>query len=202
MLGRIKPFVSDRVITGENIEARPYVEGKYLVVGAALCGGRAYSMIKDFYKEIIQAAGGDTSDVYGIMAQMMQGKSAATLKVDTRFAGTRTEPLRKGSISGIDAEHFTPGELALGVLEGMVNELYGLYQNMGVQRIGIVGSGNAIRRNQKLVEIIEAQFAENLKIPVHEEEAAYGVALFALVACGKFKNAAEAQKLIHYTRSS
>lgn len=195
-------LVSDKVAVGENVEVRPYVEGKYLIVGSALCGGRAYSMIKDFFKEMIQAAGGDASDVYGIMEQMMQGKSGTTLKVDTRFAGTRTNPGLKGSISGVGINNFTPGELAFGVLEGMTNELLAMYRSMGAQRSGIVGSGNAIRRNRKLVEIIEMRFAQELKIPLHEEEAAYGAALFALVACGKFNNAAEVQKLIHYTKSS
>ena len=192
--------VSDKPVTGENIEVRPYVEGKYLVVGAALCGGRAYSMVKDFFKEIIQAAGGDASDVYGIMEQMLQDKSETTLKVDTRFAGTRTSPCQKGSINGIDINNFTPGELAFGILEGMTNELLAMYRSMGVQKSGIVGSGNAIRHNRKLIEIIEKRFAQELKIPMHEEEAAYGAALFALVACGIFKNAAEVQKLIHYTK--
>ena len=31
-----------------NIETRPYFEGQYLIVGSALCGGRAYSLLKDF----------------------------------------------------------------------------------------------------------------------------------------------------------
>ena len=71
--------------------------------------------------------------------------------------------------------------------------------NMGSGIIsGIVGSGNAIRRNRKLVEIIEMRFAQELKIPLHEEEAAYGAALFALISGGYFKNAAEASRLIRF----
>ena len=45
-------IVSDYPITAEGIECRPYVDGKYLIVGAALCGGRAYSLLKDFYKQL------------------------------------------------------------------------------------------------------------------------------------------------------
>ena len=41
-------------------------------------------------------------------------------------------------------------------------------------------------------------FGEKLKIPAHKEEAAYGAALFGLVACGKFHNGTEAQRLIRY----
>ncbi|MBQ8597099.1 MAG: hypothetical protein IJ409_04840 [Lachnospiraceae bacterium] len=197
--------VSDHVIAGENIESRPYVEGKYLVVGAALCGGRAYSLLKDFYKEILQAAGADTSDVYGLMEQLMDRTEISAdrsvcdrLQVDTRFAGTRANPKVRGSITGIGEENFRPGNLTRGVLEGMTEELYRMYRTMQVSAKGLVGSGNGIRRNSKLVEVIEDYFGETLKIPAHKEEAAFGAALFGLVACGRFANGAEAQTLIHY----
>ena len=39
--------ISDVPVKGENIESRPFFDGKYLVVGAALCGGRAYSLLKE-----------------------------------------------------------------------------------------------------------------------------------------------------------
>ena len=200
-------IISDHVIQGENVESRPYFEGKHLVVGAALCGGRAYSLLKDFYKEILLAAGADTSDVYGLMALLMKKETMLTdkkaenrLQVDTRFAGTRVNPELRGSIIGIDEKNFTPGNMAKGILEGMTEELYQMYQIMNVTRRGIVGSGNGIRKNTKLIEVIEARFGEILKIPTHKEEAAYGAALFGLVACGKFRNGAEAQRLIQYEK--
>ena len=200
--------ISKHVINGENIESRPYVEGKYLVVGAALCGGRAYSLLKDFYKEILQTANANTSDVYGFMELLMEKeavfanrKIGNSLQVDTRFAGTRANPGVRGSITGIDEQNFTPGNLTKGVLEGMIEELYQMYQAMNVIRTGIIGSGNGIRKNAKLVKVIEDYFGEKLKIPAHKEEAAYGAALFGLVACGKFRNGAEAQRLINYENS-
>ena len=88
--------------------------------------------------------------------------------------------------------------MAKGILEGMAEELYQMYRTMDVTRNGIIGSGNGIRKNVKVVEVMEDYFGEKLKIPVHKEEAAYGAALFGLVACGKFRNGAEAQKLINY----
>lgn len=191
-------IVSPQIIEGSNIESRPYFEGKYLVVGAALCGGRAYSLLKDFYTKIIQAAGGDTSDVYGLMERMITEKHSSSLKVDTRFDGTRKEPEICGSIMGLRTENFTPEELTYGILEGMAGELFDMYGQMRVKRCGMVGSGNGIRQNKKLIQIIEKCFKDRLSIPVHREEAAYGAALFGLAACGKFENAAEAQKLIRY----
>ena len=198
-------IISDKRIEGENIESRPYVENKYLVVGAALCGGRAYALLKDFFKEVLQAAGADTADVYSIMETLMDrdkiaehGDDKEKIKVDTRFAGTRQNPEIRGSITDIGEKSFTPGKLTKGVLEGMAEELSRMYAEMKVVRTGLVGSGNGIRKNSKLIEVLEKCFGEKMRIPAHKEEAAYGAALFGLVACGRFKNAAEAQKLIRY----
>ena len=68
-------IVSSHPITAENVESRPYVDGKYLIVGAALCGGRAYSILKDFYKAIFDAAECNAVDVYGVMAKMLENKT-------------------------------------------------------------------------------------------------------------------------------
>ncbi len=216
--------VSDSIKTGENIETRPYFDGKYLIVGAALCGGRAYSMLKDFYKELLQAAGIEDVDVYAVMNQMLaekkrafekdgagarmeadseedtQSKNAAPSgpKVDTRFAGTRKQPDVCGGISGITVNNFTPANLTYGFLDGMMEELFHMYVQMGERRINLVGSGNGIRKNGALAKIAEGKFGGKLKVPAHMEEAAYGAALFGLVACGAFESAERAQTLIKY----
>ncbi len=197
--------VSDVEITGENIEARPYFEGKYLIVGAALCGGRAYSILKDFYGSILKYAKEyNGEEIYEIMNRMLDEKGQSSLNVDTRFAGTRFDSSIKGAISGITAENFTPSALTYGVLDGMIKELYNMYNKMNkmnkmnVKRSGIVASGNGIRKNPHLCKIAENIFGFKLKIPAHLEEAAFGAALFGLVSCGVFKSGAAAQKLIKY----
>lgn len=43
--------VSNKILNSSDIETRPYFDEKYLLVGAALCGGRAYSVLKSFYSE-------------------------------------------------------------------------------------------------------------------------------------------------------
>lgn len=191
--------VSDHPITADGIECRPYVDGKYLIVGAALCGGRAYSLLKDFYKQLLDAANCNDVDVYSIMDSLLQSKASTTLKVDTRFAGTRADANIRGSISNISVDNLTPADLTLGLLSGMVKELHDLYLNMGVKRVGIIGSGNGIRKNQTLIRIAEEAFGAKLKIPLHTEEAACGAALFALVCCGKYSDVSEVQRLIQYT---
>jgi len=78
----------------------------------------------------------------------------------------------------------------------MIKELYELYRIMGVKRTGLIASGNGIRKNEALQRVAERYFDAALRIPEHKEEAAYGAALFALVAAGFCKNASEAQSLI------
>lgn len=191
--------VSDSIVTAENIETRPYFENKYLIVGAALCGGRAYAALKDFYKQILgyKTAVSD-AEVYSIMNKMLERAEKGTLSVDTRFSGTRADSAVRGSITGISADNLTPENLTYGVLEGMVNELYGMYIDMKVKRSGIVGSGNGIRKNKALIKTAKEKFGAELKIPRHTEEAAFGAAMFGLVSAGVFENADQVRKLIKF----
>ncbi len=191
--------ISNNPIVAENIETRPYFDGKYLLVGAALCGGRAYSLLKDFYSDILNYSGNiDDNSVYEIMNKMIGGIDKSTLTVDTRFAGTRSNKELCGSISGITTENFNPAQLTFALLEGMAAELYAMYKAMNVNKNGIVGSGNGLRRNKALVNVFEHTFGTKMIIPNHFEEAATGAALFGLVSCGIYKNAKDAQRLIKY----
>ncbi len=192
-------IVSDHPITAENIECRPYVDGKYLIVGAALCGGRAYSLLKDFYRQVFEAAGCKNVDVYAIMNKMICEKSNTTLAVDTRFAGTRSDPDIRGGVRNISIDNFTPSDLTLGVLYGMVEELHSMYLQMGETRGGVVGSGNGIRKNEALCRAAEKVFGAKLRVPLYTEEAACGAALFSLVASGRFSGVSEVRALIRYT---
>ncbi len=190
--------VSDKIIESENLETRPYFEDKYLIVGAALCGGRAFAVLKDFYKALIgYAAPVCDGDVYKIMDEMVLS-ATAPLTVDTRFSGTRADDSILGSITGISTENFTPQNLTLGVLEGMAEELYALYKEMNITKNSLVGSGNGIRKNKPFIKLSEDRFGATLKIPAHKEEAAFGAALYGAISAKVFSCAREAQKLIKY----
>lgn len=190
--------VCDKMIHANNIEIRPFFEGKYLAVGAALCGGRAYAMLKDFYKAVLfPIIKMDDAEIYALMDDFLK-KDEAPLTVDTRFAGTRSDKTVCGSIQNISTENFTPAALTKGVLEGIARELYELYLLMDIPISGIVGSGNGLRKNKALTETVQKIFGASLKIPYHMEEAAFGAALFGMISCGCCKNMAEAGKFIKY----
>lgn len=176
-------LVEDYVSMEGDVEVHPFLDGRYLLVGSPLCGGRAYAMLEKFYREISKER-----DCYAEMER--QGRAFLerhgiehAWKITTCFSGTRQDPKKKGEIQGLDTDNFHPGGMVVGMLLGMVQELYESYQKM-VERTGkkglrLIGSGNGIRRNTLLKELAEKVFELPLEVSHWEEEAACGAALFA-----------------------
>ena len=181
---------------------RPYVDGRFLLAGSPLCGGRAYALLHRFFARCAERFGGDGRDVYDVMNSMAAEQADAhTLIVDPRFCGTRADPALRGTVSNISEDNFTPEQLTRGVLWGMADELYKLYKQMPLSSptAGLVGSGNAVRKNPVLRQYLEEQFGLKLKLPVHREEAACGAAVFAAAAAGVYPDIPTAQAaLLHY----
>ena len=85
----------------------------------------------------------------------------APLQVQTQFYGTRQDPGLRGAIRGIGPDNFTPGHLAAGFLQGMADELMQYVGALPAGQRGSIsaaaGSGNGIRRNPLLRELLEAK---------------------------------------------
>lgn len=169
-----------------DVEYRPYIGGSYLMVGAPLCGGASYALLRDFFCRTVQAFTGQTpADPYAVMNRLAEQAWAKEerLQVDTRFRGTRKEPDLRGEIKNVSFDNFTPEDLSIGILRGMSAELYEIYRKIpGKYRKtdAITGSGNGIRRNPVLQWIIEEMFGVPVRIPRYEEEASRGAALYAM----------------------
>lgn len=195
---------SRNAVTGSVLECRPYVGESYLLAGSALCGGYAYSLMKRFFEETLELAGAVANrSSYEIINEAAAAayKEEKQLMVDTRFSGTRQDPSCTGSVSGITVNNFRPGHLALGVLKGICEELYQHYEALpeaSKDAAFFVGSGNGVRMNPLLQKICSERFGMELKIPKYSEEAAYGSALFALLACRKCETLKEVQALLAY----
>ena len=171
-----------------DIEIRPFIEGKYLACGSALCGGYAYAMVESFFRNYTVCAGMQETSQYKTINQLALGayeKGEAWLDVDTSFFGKRSDPSKRGAINCIDRENFTPSALVLGVLRGMCNELYELYEIMGEKKTNIVASGGGVRKNEVLKKLIADRFDASVSVNATSEEAATGVALFAAFIAGK-----------------
>lgn len=190
--------ISENTVCCEGIEVRPFFEGNYLLVGAALCGGRAFAVLKDFYKSLLRYVT-DVSDaqVYALMDKMLSVTQKSEMEVDTRFSGTREDEDIRGAVRNISTENFTAENLTYALVEGMVNELFDMYVKMGVCRKTLVGSGNALRKNPTLVKTAEEKFGSKMKISPFTEDAAVGAALFAAIASKIYKNHTDAQLLLN-----
>lgn len=187
-----------------GIDVRPFYKKECLLVGAPLCGGRSYAMLKNFYALCLRAFELDVEDIYYYMNRMAgEEPGEKTLYVDTRFCGTRDNSTIRGAITNIGIDNFTPQELTRGFLYGMAKELYDLYNQMrpaiSENITCLVGSGNAIRKSTVLQSYLSEIFGLPIKIPRHKEEAAFGAAVSATVAINYYKDIMTAQTtMIHY----
>ena len=179
--------VGDFADFGDGIECRPLINGERLICGSALCGGSAYAMIEGFFRSYASSAGIGEGSQYAVMndlaAKAYEG-GEQPLTVDTSFCGMRTAPMRRGSIANIDLNNFTPSALILGVINGMCDELYNLYQAGHIRKNHIVASGGAIRKNNILCRVLEDKFGMTVSVSSVKEEAATGAALFSAFALG------------------
>ena len=173
-------MLSDTVCAEDAVETRPFLDGQYLLAGASLCGGRAYAVLERFFREYVAAAAGKEESQYALMEKLAdeaeKGGSGCPLQTETLFAGTRTDPKRRGSITGLSEDNFQPGFFIRSVMEGMVRELYEMYLAMGIPAKRAVCSGNGFRKNKTLIRI--AGEITNLPVSLSpcEEEAACGAA--------------------------
>lgn len=192
-------FLSDSTECPDTMEARPYAGGKFLWAASALCGGRAYALLKQFFEQCIEMAGLKPPALYPIMERALQTLPIRrTLRFHNQFCGTRQNPALRGKIENLSPETFTPQDFLIGILYGIADELFALSGGLPDRCRTLVASGNGIRLNPALQKIMEQVFGMFPIFPVHREEAAYGAALFASVGSGVFPNLAQAQSLIAY----
>lgn len=173
-----------RFLSCPGLETRPFPGGGYLLVGASLCGGRAYALLERFFRETAEAMVGTAPDnCYDAMAALLDSRRPEDLPTVTPlFQGTRQDPSLRCSVTGLSTENFTPRHLAFAMLEGMARELYDMYLRYirsGGQPVAMFGSGNGLRKNIHLRECFARLFGQQLIMSGCMEEAATGAALFA-----------------------
>jgi len=202
--GQISMWVPE-FIEAEKAETRCYLDESYLLVGADICGGGSYALLHRFFLNVGQAFFGAKGDenLYDEMrrqaAEVPPGSEG--LRCEPFFTGARFYPNRRAAWLGISESNFTPGHMVRALLEGVALHYRKLYKDAlqsGVPpRRCLVGSGNGIRRNPLLAEILSAAFRMPIKIPVNPEEASFGAALLAAIGCGEL-DFEEAAHLIKY----
>ena len=186
--GQVSVYSTEYLET-DTLETRPFPDGGWLLVGASLCGGRSYALLETFFRETAKMVTGQEIPAYTAMERALDaaGNIQNIPKVCTLFQGTRKDPGQKASISELNADNFTPVHLMLGLMQGMAEELYGLYQGYltkdGRAPAAMIGSGNGLRRNRHLCRIFEETFSCPLILSENQEEAACGAAIYAAKHC-------------------
>ena len=177
--------LSDTVFEAPGVEARPYLQGKFLLAGSTLCCGRAYAILENFFRTYAAALNGEAKEQYQVMEKLIhqQDVSLDRMQVITKFGGTRIDHTVRGSILNISENNFTPAGMIMGVLTGISQELYDWYniihKGTGLEIKRLLGSGNGVRKNRTLNRIFSEMFGSSLELSKYEEEAASGAA----VAC-------------------
>jgi sedoheptulokinase len=167
----------------EAVETRPLPFGRFLRVGASLCGGAAYAWlnrtVRAWLADLSVEAAEET--VYErLNALAKECGDTQGLRVRTTFLGVRGDPtLQAGAIEGITLHNLELGALARATLTGVVDELHALYQTQGGERAGhtrLVAAGGGVWKNPLLPDLLEARFRLPVDRPRYEEAAAVGAA--------------------------
>ena len=183
---------SERYVEVKGLDTRPFPGGGYLLVGASLCGGVAFAMLKDFFADVLRLFTGqqwNEAELYQKMSSIpYQHDAENSLKVETLFAGTRLQPAKRGKIERISLSNLTAGNLISGFLEGISRELYDFYQLLPDEirrdKDQLLGSGNGIKKNVLLRNVLEECFGMPLSLSAIQEEASLG----ACMCVGQLKN--------------
>lgn len=199
--------LGERENASPSVEVRPLLGSDFLEVYASLCGGWAYVYLKDFCTGMLGDFGIEVPDkqVYQTLDRLASHADPKhPLQVDTRFLGSRgdRESGRYGKIYDIDTHNFTIANLARAFLEGIARELHTPAISMeGVPFL--VASGNAVRKNPFMIQLLEKEFGLPVRISPFLEEAAIGSLLGCASQIGgeAFKEKAMAFYAKHFNRS-
>ena len=185
-----------------DTEIRPFIKGRYLVCGSALCGGFSYALLEKFFREYVKnATGVDVSqyETMNALAKKAYEKSDNTIKIETTFKGKRSQPDKRGAISHIDVNNFTSENIVLGFINGICQELYDIFADVDkTSKSIVVASGGGIQHNEIMQKVITEMFALPLKLSNATEEAAVGAALFAAYSSGELQKIQDMSLFINY----
>ena len=182
---------SEEYVEAPSLDTRPLPGGGYILVGAALCGGCSLALLKDFYKQVIEGFTGSSipdAELYDKMGAIAAAQTDG-INVRTTFEGTRQDASLRGEISGISLRNLTPGRLTTAFMRGICQELKAFYDKLPEEvrngRTVVVGSGNALRMNPLLQEILSQIFGLPVEMTAEAEEAALGAAIACTAAAGR-----------------
>ncbi len=176
--------VIDKFRSLQGIDTRYFPNNQYALVYAGLSGGQSYLLLERFFKDAGYAFW-KIKNKKSLLSKMneLAASVSSNLHCEPLFYGTRENPSKRGSFTNVSFGNMTTAYFCRAVLEGMVEELYNMYNRMVKKGFNnykkVIGTGNAVKKNPFLCKIISKKFGLPLKLTAHDEEAAYGAAIIA-----------------------
>ncbi|MCD8042827.1 MAG: hypothetical protein LUH10_07150 [Tannerellaceae bacterium] len=176
-----------KYIDGYQTQLRPFDDKHFLVATSFVNGGAVYNALFRFFRQTAIELFGMESIESTVLWKAMEkaaGKVSAgkkQVKVKPLFDKERGAENANGIISGLDMSNFYPGDLIVGVLTGLA-EYYktAFFPELQEQINQLYGSGNGLKKNRLLCDIVSRVFGYPLQLTSYQEEAAVGAALYAL----------------------
>lgn len=177
---RFMPAMPER-----GIEARPFPGRRFILTGAALCGGEALALLRRFFADVLVTFGAHPPENDAMFAAMIAAAArvppgADGLRIRPTFDGARYRPEDAAAFNSLRRANFTPAHVIRAMIEGIADELGAFYDAMresGFLGQSLAGAGNALRRNSLLCQAVEQRIGLPLRMPPWEEEAAVGAAI-------------------------
>ncbi len=185
----------------EDLELRPFYNGRYLLCGCSLCGGASYALLERFFRQFASATGGGEEPLYNVINSMVKNaheNRVEPLLVKPFFGGKRSVENATGAILGITDKNFAPEALALGFVHGICRELYDFFDGRVSGRRYVIASGNAVQKNPVFKEVLSTLFGLPVKVSKIKEEASLGAALFAAVGADLLTGEEDFSSFIKY----
>lgn len=159
-------------------EIRPFIKGRYIIVGASLCGGSAFAWLINWFSQWCEALKikiPENSSLYNFFIEEGMKEGETDLFINPNFLGERYTAELLGEIRNINLNNFTSGNIARALARGIIHNLKSMIpDNIIADKQQIIASGNALRKNALLAQMAEEILDKPIKIIDSCEEAACG----------------------------
>ena len=167
-----------------SFEVRPFINNKFLLVAAILCGGESFKFLKTHIKNMSEIFGNKISDED--VFKKIDDEGLKELNNDNlpiikpTFLGERWDINSRGEMSNINLTNFTFGKISAALSIGLANHLKECIPTEYYKdKNEILGNGNSLTKSKTLQKAIEKVFQKKLVVQEGQEEAALGAAILA-----------------------
>jgi len=177
-------MVTSDYIRVPDVDTRSFFQGTYALVGASLAGGGSYQWLRD---EIQDEKGVEItySEMDELAAQVPPGAEGLVFCPGP----SRSRPERAMGFYGNRAYESNIGHRARAVMEGVLLDLYELYQGIRSYNDNeiMVGAGKGLQKSRVWSQIAADIFQKPVRI-TNIESALFGAAITAAVGTGALGN--------------